>query len=194
MLSETDKKILQVVLVVGLFSVVGLFYYSFGVVKDRVKRLNERINTTEKQIKEKETYVQDLREWQNRQADIQGLIQALNEEIKRLPTSIDERNFFQILAECIAKANLSDVKVTRPIGRGRKGKQLDLGAYVERPYRIYCKARYHDLGQFLMLIEQHRERIMRLKTLDVSNNPKRPSRHPVNMQVATYVFTRPIPE
>ena len=65
--------------------------------------------------------------------------------------------------------------------------------YAEIPYRIDCRARYHDLGQFLALVEQHKEQIMRVKNLDLSADAKNPSRHKVDIQVATFFFTRSIP-
>jgi hypothetical protein len=49
------------------------------------------------------------------------------------------------------------------------------------------------LGQFLTLIEQHPDQIIRVKTMRIGNDPNRPSRHPVRMAVATFVFTEKVP-
>jgi len=187
MLSENDKKVLQVVLVVGVVAFIGLFYYSWAVVKGRMKNLDKTIKTAEETVRQKQQELSDMKKWQKRSAEIEGLITELQKKVSRLPSTVEAREFFSILRECVRMTNLTNIKIARV-------KSVSMGMYEEIPYAITCRARYHDLGQFLALVEQHRKQIMRIKTLDISNDPKRPSRHPVTMKIATFVFTKPLPK
>jgi len=186
MFSEMDKKVLQVILVVGVVAVLGLFYHVWAKVNPEVKRRDAAIRANTAEIKRKKEELDDLKAWRARAAEIGVIVQSLEEKIARLPRTRSAREFFRILRECVRMTNLTDLKVQRL-------KEIPMGAYEEVPYLIVCRARYHDLGQFLALIEQHRSQIMRLKTLDISNDIKRPSRHPVTLRVATFVFTQPLP-
>lgn len=187
MFSETDRKVLQVILVVGVVAVLGLFYYVWATANPEKKRLDAAIAEHTTETKAKETELSNLKNWQEQADEISAIVRNLEQKIQRLPKTRGPREFFRILRQCVRITNLSDIKVGRL-------KRVPMGAYEEIPYMITCRARYHDLGQFLALIEQHREQIMRIKTLDISNDLKRPSRHPITLSVATFVFTEPLPQ
>lgn len=185
MFSETDKKILQVVLVIGVVAVLGLFYYVWAVVNAEKRGLDKTIEAKQTEHRKASAELAELRKWEDKAGQIDKIVKQLEEKVKRLPRTVEARKFFSILRDCIRVTNLSVERIARI-------KLESMGAYSEIPYMISCRARYHDLGQFLMLVEQHREQIMRVKTLDVTNDPKRPSRHPVTLRVATFVFTQPV--
>jgi Tfp pilus assembly protein PilO len=187
MFNESDKKILQIVLVVGVVAGLGLFYYYWAMAKYQIKSLDDEITTLAEQKKKKSAELRELKQWAEREDEITQIVAQLEEKVQRLPKTPEARRFFSILRDCIRITNLSANKIARL-------KPEPMGAYSEIPYQISGSARYHDLGQFLMLVEQHREQIMRVKTLDVRNDMKRPSRHPLNLKVATFVFTQPLPQ
>ncbi|MCX8036522.1 MAG: type 4a pilus biogenesis protein PilO [Candidatus Sumerlaeia bacterium] len=187
MFSKQDKKILQAALVGGGIAVVGLIYYVMVYVSKEVASYEKAIKTSNDTYKKKQAELDDLRRWEQRKEEINALVNDLMEKVKRLPRSVEASDFFRILRDCVHRTNLSEIKVGRL-------KTVDMGAYNEIPYMVSCRARYHDLGQFLALIEQHSQQIMRIKTMDVYvDMKKRPSRHHVNLQIATFVFTEPVP-
>jgi Tfp pilus assembly protein PilO len=62
--------------------------------------------------------------------------------------------------------------------------------YTEIPYTIEAHGRYHEIGQFLTLIEQNPQRFMRLRNFTAENNLERPSIHPVQMEISTFMFNQ----
>lgn len=189
MFSEQDKKVLQVILVIAVIAGLGLFYYSWAVVKYEVRRLDSDIKKYQQDKKTKQTQLRELKKWEGREAVIEQMAAELKRRVQRLPTSPEAREFYAILRQCIGMANLSEItKIVRTKG-------TDLGSDVaEIPYQITCRAGYHDLGKFLELVEQHPKQIIRLKSLDVQTDLKRPTQHKVSLEVATFVFTRPVPK
>jgi len=187
MFSENDKKILQTTLVAGVVAVLALTYYVWAFVNPDLGNLRTEIATLKEQKTKKQGILAELKKWEGRTGEIATIIQDLDQKVQRLPRSADTSKFLEILRECVRRTNLSDIKIGRL-------KSVPMGAYQEIPYMVTCRARYHDLGQFLTLVEQNPQQIMRVKTLTVSNDKNRPSRHTVVVQVATFVFTEPIPK
>lgn len=187
MFSETDKKVLQVGLVAAVIVGLALLYYVWAVVKYKVSGYEKTINTTQAQITQKQAELDNLNDWKARENEIRGYIERLRKEVDRLPTKPEAREFFGILQSSLSMTNLSENQIIRQ-------KNVPMGAYEEIPYQIVCRARYHDLGQFLALVEQHKLQIMRIKTLDILNDLRRPSQHQVTLRVATFIFTEPVPQ
>ena len=186
MFSDKDKKSLQLLLIFGVVAALGLFLYVRNVVKPELLALQDSTTKGQQALKEKRAELSELKRWEGREAEIQGTMTKLREKMMRLPTRIDSRQFVGILRDCILQASLSDIAVMQI-------KPTDMGLYQEVPYEIKCRAKYHDLGQFLMLAEQHAKQIMRVKTMDITNDMKRPSRHPVTLRLSTYVINKPVP-
>jgi Tfp pilus assembly protein PilO len=186
MFSEADKKILQTALVGGVVAILGLFYYMWAVVNPEMASRDKDITSHTDLIKKKDAELAEIKRWEGRTAEIAAIIQQLDQKIKRLPGTSDASEFLRILRECVQITNLSDIRIGRV-------KNVPMGAYDEIPFMVTCRARYHDLGQFLTLVEQHPQRIMRVKTLNVTSDLARPSRHTAIVQVATFVFNESVP-
>jgi len=179
--TDADKRVLQTALVAGVVALLGLFYYVWAIVNPEIKQLKSAVMTEEADIKVREAELAELKRWEGRAGEIAMIVKELNQKVQRVPKTSDPSEFLRILQECIRRTNLSDLKIVRL-------KNVPMGAYEEIPYTITCRARYHDLGQFLTLVEQNPQQVMRVKTLDVRNDLKRPSRHNVIVQLATFVF------
>jgi Tfp pilus assembly protein PilO len=186
MFTETDKKVLQVVLVFAVFAILGLFYYVWAFANPQLERLQKMEKKQAAAIKTRTAQLTELKRWEGKREDIRKIVDQLKERLRRLPQLVETFRFVNIIRQCMGKTNLSDMNIGRM-------KKVPMGAYEEMPYLINCRARYHDLGQFLTLIEQHPEQIIRVKRLTISNDANRPSRHPVRVTVATFVFTEKVP-
>ncbi len=62
--------------------------------------------------------------------------------------------------------------------------------YTEIPYTVKAQGRYHEFGQLLNLLEENPDRFMRVKSLTISNNPRQPSHHPIDVGIATFMFVQ----
>jgi Tfp pilus assembly protein PilO len=187
MFSESDKRTLQTAVVAGVVAMLGLFYYSWAFVNPDIGGTEKSIADLQEEIKRKEATLAELKKWEGRTNEIASIVQDLEAKVQRLPKTSEASDFLRILRDCVRRTNLSDIK----IGRVRN---VPMGAYEEIPYMITCRARYHDLGQFLTLVEQHPDQIMRLKTLSMASDLRRPSRLNVVVQVATFAFTESLPK
>jgi Tfp pilus assembly protein PilO len=180
MFSQRDKKTLQLVGVVAVVAIVGLFFYQRQT-KGEVAKMTTQITSLNEQFNAKKKELDELRIVLSRKDQITNMIAQIQEKRLRLPQTPEAREFYSILRECIQITNLSDIKIA-PV------EPVPMGLYEELPYVITCRARYHELGQFLMLVEQHSKQIMRIKTIDITNDLARPSRHPVTLRLATFCF------
>jgi Tfp pilus assembly protein PilO len=180
MFSDKDKKMLQMIAVFAVVAVAGLFFYQRST-RAQAGAIDAKIATFTELQKSKSKELEELRLIMDRSAEIGQMMTAIEEKRKRLPQTAEAREFYNIIRECIQITNLSELRIA-PVA------PVPMGLYEEVPYYITCRARFHELGQFLMLVEQHGKQIMRIKTLDIGNDLKRPSRHPVLVRLATFVF------
>jgi len=187
MFSEADRKVLQTALIAGGIALLGLIYYIWASVNPEITQLDKAMSGYQEDLKKKHAELEQVKKWEARAGEIAAIVQQLEQKVQRVPKTAEPGEFFRLLRECVRRTNMTDIKIARL-------KNVPMGAYDEIPYTITCRARYHDLGQFLTLVEQHPQQIMRVKTLDVSNDAKRPSRHSVIVQLATFVFTQPFPK
>jgi Tfp pilus assembly protein PilO len=86
-------------------------------------------------------------------------------------------------------ALVSTLRVTGIIQETVKPENVrDRAQYTEIPYTVEAHGRYHELGQFLTLIEQNPQRFMRVKSFKLGTNLLRPSIHPIKMEITTFMF------
>ena len=102
---------------------------------------------------------------------------------RRLPSSPDAPGFLNALVTILGTTGIvqEEVKPTATTSRP---------VYTEIPYSIRAYGHYHALGQFLTLIEQNKDRFMRVRRLKIRNNPDRQSMHPVEMEITTLMFNQ----
>lgn len=184
--SDDQKKTLLVIVVFGVLALggVGWYWWFFG--NGKIKtfeaetvKLNEDVKGLDVQIKE----IEDFEDFT--QGKYKELERHLATVEKRLPQSREAIEFFTELNEILHSTGViterlaTDRIVTEP-GQG----------YDEIPYSIVGKGRFHEFGQFLNLVEQNPDRFMRVKTLKLTNEPGRPSLHPIEVTIATFKFSK----
>lgn len=169
--------ILAVVLIVG----IGLYWWQF---------VQPEMQTAEKKVKELNTEISDLRrqmrEMQDASANLQRLAekQKLLEEVAaKLPSTVAPQEFYRAFEQILQITRLSYSELAQlPL--------LERQIYTEIPYQIIGQGRYHDFGQFLNLVEENPNRLMRIKTFVIENNDAHPSIHPIKVQLATFKFNQ----
>ena len=154
--------------VVGLI-VVGYFHFMFG--RGMVSSYERRRQDTEQKV---EVLEQDL-------AQVRELVGQ--RVTRRLPSSPDAPGFLNALLTTLSTTGIIQEEV-KPAGASERA------LYTEIPYTVNAHGRYHSIGQFLTLIEQNPERFMRVRNMTIKNNVKRPSVHPIEMDITTFKFNQ----
>ena len=187
MFTETDKKVLQTGLVMAGILAFALLYYTFIMVKPQVQNDRKEAQKKRDEKKKLDEELAQLQEYKGKEAEIAAFIQQLYKEVERIPQAKEALEFSRIIEDSIRMTN---VDYTGMLPQ----KSIPRGAYEEIAYLIDGRARYHDFGQFLAVIEQHKNRIMRIRKLTVTSDPaKSPARHKLSVEVATYYFTETLP-
>jgi Tfp pilus assembly protein PilO len=182
-LDEQAKKTLTVGLFIAVIIFGGFAYWHFAILKLHYKR-NEGIKKgLRDDIKKYKKDLAEIREAEAQKDKIEEMRRIVAEAAKRLPRSPDAVGFYQ---ELIRILRITGVLTTRVDPQRVRGQQL----YTEIPYGITCQCRYHEFGQFLNLIEENQNRFMRVNSFNVKNNDNRPSIHPVNISISTFMFNR----
>lgn len=183
-LDEQAKKRLLVGLSIAAFIALAFGYWRYMI----LKMTYQKWDNTQKELK---AQIDDLKE---RRLEINTAAQY-REQIKkkrdivqktaeRLPDTEDAVGFYQ---ELINILRITGVQTNRVDPREKRGRTL----YTEIPYGISANCRYHEFGQFLNLIEENQKRFMRVNSFNISNNQNRPSIHPVNVEISTFMFNKP---
>lgn len=176
---EKDALKAGVILACLLFIAVGYWY--FYIVKDEVAKNNSRVTVINKEVK---TIDEQLKALNAAKIDPELLEQKkemLAKIAAKLPNSINAPAFYQALINILQTSRVDYSELTQ-------NKPQQRSAYTEIPYKIVCKARYHDFGQFLNLVEENVDRFMRVQTFTIENDDQRPSFHPVTVGIATFMF------
>jgi Tfp pilus assembly protein PilO len=101
----------------------------------------------------------------------------------KLPSTVAPEEFFKAFEKILKTTRLSYSEL-KPLPL------LERAIYTEIPYQLVGNGRYHDFGQFLNLVEENPDRLMRIKTFVIENDDSRPSLHPIKVQLATFKFNK----
>jgi Tfp pilus assembly protein PilO len=176
---ERDSVKAFIILAVFIAGLVG--YYYWWVVKPQLAKDKEQATKLNSEIK---VLDEKLRAMDVAEANLEAMRekQALLQQISaKLPNSIDAPGFYQALVKILQVTRVEYSELLQQ-------KELVRQVYTEIPYKIVSRARFHDMGQFLNLIEENPDRFMRVKKFVIENNDKRPSIHPATVELATFMF------
>lgn len=99
----------------------------------------------------------------------------------RLPNDQDPFAIFELLRRYFEG---SDVQFTFL----EPGREANRGRFREFPFLVRGSARYHEFGQLVNLVECNPDRLMHVASLKLENNNKRPSIHPMTIEIVTFTF------
>lgn len=180
-ITPQEKDVVKAGLILAIVLFGAVVYYYFYIVMEQQKRDKEAIVVIEKDIRVlKEEDRQISMAFANigelkRKAEFLKLIE------RKLPDRADSQGFYQALTKILEVTNVSYSELVPK-------KQEVRSVYTEIPYQVICRARYHDFGQFLNLIEENPDRFMRVKTFTIDNDDARPSVHPTKVDIGTFMF------
>ena len=176
---EKDVVKAGILLAVVLFAAVAYYYYFL--VTDQVRGDKIRIEGIAGDIKKLEAEQRDIASAFDNLEQLKKKAEYLKRIERKLPDRPDAPGFFQALTRILEVTRVTYSELT-PL------QQVVRTVYTEIPYRVKCRARYHDFGQFLNLIEENPDRFMRVKTFTIDNDDLRPSLHPIEVEIGTFMF------
>ena len=169
------------ILAIVLFFGVGFYWWKFtkpeiALAATRIAALEKEIDDLDKQVREMDEAAKHLEELKEKQ-------KLLEEVAAKLPSTVAPQEFYRALEEILKVTRLSYSELSQlPL--------LERAVYTEIPYQIVGTGRYHDFGQFLNLVEENPNRLMRIKTFVIENDDAHPSLHPIKVQLATFKFNQ----
>lgn len=169
--------ILAVVLLIG----VGFYWYQFA--NPEIKSADKRIVALDKEIKDLNNQMREMLDAERHLEQLKEKQELLEEVAAKLPSTVAPQEFYRAFEEILKVTRISYSELTQlPL--------LERQVYTEIPYQIVGRGRYHDFGQFLNLVEENPNRLMRIKTFVIENDDAHPSVHPIKVQLATFKFNK----
>lgn len=159
--------------------VVAYFYFMFG--RATIKSYELKALSARKELTECKAELTRINELLNQEEELDRQAETIRKVTRRLPSSPDAPGFLTAMLTILGTTGIIQEEV-------KPDKTYDRSLYTEIPYQIKAHGHFHAFGQFLTLIEQNPDRFMRVKRLKISNNKGRPSVHPIEMEIATFMF------
>jgi Tfp pilus assembly protein PilO len=182
-LDEQAKKTLSIGLFIAIVIFAGFAYWHVTILKLHYSRNEKKKDELKVEIKKYNLALSEIRNAELQKDRIEEMRKIVAEAARRLPNSPDAIGFYH---ELIRILRITGVGAKRVDPLPNKAQAM----YTEIPYSIKSVCRYHELGQFLNLLEENQSRFMRVKSFSINNNDSRPSMHPVSVDIATFMFTR----
>ena len=178
---EQQKKTLILVIIfgaIGLF-LVGYYYYMFG--QSTLENNERQANKYREQLKTVESKLREINEFENLTKDeFEALQKKLVRMKERLPETRDAPGFLNRLSDILRRTGIQSQSLSSQAPK-------EYAKYTEIPYFIKASGRYHDFGYFLNLVEEN-ERFMRVRTMKIASDNSRPTLHPIEVDVATFML------
>lgn len=181
--TEQQKSRMMVSGFIGAVLMVIVVYFHFMIGRSQVNEMKRRDAKLTTEIADARKELKEIQALLSQKSELDRQREILHKVVQRLPSSPDAPGFLNELVGALRKTGIIQefVKPAPPQDRSQ---------YTEIPYTIEAHGRYHELGQFLTLIEQNPQRFMRIKKFSVDNNLARPSVHPIEMEIGTFMFNK----
>lgn len=181
--TEQEKKVLFLGAFIAAMMVAGSLYYYVMFVKKEVAANAEKVVKIRKEIKVVEKELNDMKRFMGKEEEVTNMRKIVESTTKRLPSSHNEYEFLSLLINIlrVSKVNQHFLKPSAYVAQT---------LYTEIPYSIDLKARYHEFGSFLNLVEENPDRFIRVNSFQISNDKDRPSIHPIKVVISTFMFNR----
>ena len=162
--------------------IIGVtFYLYFMLGVKAISGKNDQIEKTKKKISGLTAQLKEMDELDKVKDQFDIIAAKLDRISRRLPSIPEAPEFLNALSSAIRATGISARKLAPE-------KENDFDRFTEIPYSIEGVGRYHEIGQFLTIVEENPQRFMRVKSLKIENDKDRPSLHHFSMGIATFMF------
>ena len=180
-LNEQQKMGLLITLFVGVVGLILIGYFHLMIGRGMINSYERRTDNMKKELGDLQAQLNQINKTINQKAEVEKQAEAIRKITRRLPSSPDAPGFLNALVAILGTTGIVQEEV-------KPDATTQLSLYTEIPYTIKAQGHYHAFGQFLTLLEQNPDRFMRIKNLKLSNSLERPSIHPIEMNIATFMF------
>jgi Tfp pilus assembly protein PilO len=182
-MNEQQRQALVATVILGLLAAGGSIYFYHGFMKEKIEAEEKKIRTLSDDIKKIESELRRYEEFLEQREQVEQIVKTIADATTRLPTDKDDRRYLEKMRDFIAKTGVKMNSLER----------LEPATYadwVEFPQLLSGDTRYLDFVQFLALAEQNVDYFMRVKDLDIKNDPKtnNPTIHPFTLTLSSFVF------
>lgn len=181
--TEKDKNTLTACIIFLVILVSGLFYLNRYFWRVKINAKSKELTVLVEENKKVQSEIREAKLILAQENQIPALKDKIDKIKKRLPDKPDARGFYLALVDILEATGVKYNFVLPDKTKIRTG-------YTEIPYKIELLCGYHELGEFISLIEENPDRIMRLNTLSVDFLKGRPTTHKINIQVSTFMFNK----
>ena len=180
-ISDQQKVALLSTGILGVVALLLIVYFHFMFGRDIIQGVERQSANMRTELKDKKAQLFQIEATLRQKDEIQKQAEAIAKVTRRLPKSVDAPGFLNTLVMVLGTTGIIQ-EVVKP------DPAANVSLYTEIPYTIRAQGHFHAFGQFLTLIEQNPDRFMRVKNLKITNNLNRPSVHPIEMKIATFMF------
>jgi Tfp pilus assembly protein PilO len=182
MMTDKDKKSLQVGVFIFVILMLVVLYYNFFILARDIEAGRATLETLKMETATLTAELEKMREMIRQEAQVNKELALVKKMAARLPSSPNEPEFLDELANSLQITGAKNQKIIPQ-------KSETHTDYIEIPYGIFLNGRYHEFGQLLNLLEENPRRFMLVKEFEVKNDLKRPSIHPSRLDIATFMFS-----
>ena len=181
-LTDQNKTALTIGLIIAAIAAIIVVYFDFATVRPQLRTNATARTTAERQIRERETRLNEINTFLADADQRQRLMAQVESAQRRLPTDQQAEEFLDILRIAMRDTGVAFSSIAPP------SSPVQRSNYEELNFTIRGSARFHEFGQFVNIIECHPDRFMRVSGFTIGQNARRPSIHPVNLNVSTFLF------
>lgn len=180
-ISEKNKQVLLAGSIIGAALLLIMGYFHFMFIGPEVSKIDEEIQKLQAENRRNNEQLRTFRSFLEDEERRRLVEDQFERVAARLPSGQDPVIVFEILRGYFEGTDVqfTNLETLSSANRGR---------FTEYPFRIRGSARYHEFGQLVNLIECDPKRLMRINELRLTNNPNRPSIHPMELSLSTFTF------
>jgi Tfp pilus assembly protein PilO len=182
-LNEQNKTRVLVTVIIGVVCLFGIGYYHWMFGLDTINGYEQNTAKVNKELKDLNTQLRQIKQTISQKDEVARQAETIAKVTRRLPSSPDAPGFLNALVSILGTTGIVQEEV-------KPDAVTPMTLYTEIPYSVKAQGHYHAFGQFLTLMEQNPDRFMRIKNLKLSNSLERPSVHPIEMKIATFMFNK----
>ncbi len=181
--SEQEKKTIFLGIFIAAMIVAGSIYYYIMFVKKEIEVNNTKMTKLSKEIKDVEKELKEMQRFMGKEEEVSSMKKLVETASNRLPSSHNEYEFLEQLIEVLRYSKVSQHALIPKTSIAQT-------MHTEFPYEINLKAKYHQFGTFLNLVEENPNRFIKVNSFTVANDDKNPSIHPIKVEISTFMFNR----
>jgi Tfp pilus assembly protein PilO len=183
MINDKQKVAILVGGFMGCVVLIMICFFYFMVGRGQINSYETQAKTLGEKLTLKKTELAQVKSQLDMGPELERQAEMVRKFTQRLPSSPDAPGFLNALVTILGTTGIVQEEVKPTMTSQRP-------VYTEIPYEIRAYGHYHAMGQFLTLIEQNEDRFMRVRRLKIGNNPLRPSMHPIEMEITTFMFNQ----